>query len=159
MTEDKIDLDRCVLRKDHDVWLIGQPISELPASRIPTKGDVLRLFFYLKDGPMKQEKHVSCNGAVADRVFLEVQQQWSKTGIEIQRKDKVKAKILELYDNYRTLQKKKGCKSNEAKEKVFTEELTQYLFISHQEAQAKVETDRLRTRKQKDEDLEFLSAP
>jgi hypothetical protein len=74
------------------------------------------------------------------------------------KKDKVKAKILELYDNYRTLQKKKGCKSNEAKEKVFTEELTQYLFIAHQDAQAKVETDRLRTRKQKDEDLEFLSA-
>lgn len=146
------------LRKDDDVWLIGKPISELPACRIPTKGDVIRLFFNLKDGLMKHEKHVSCNGAVADRVALEVQQQWVKTGIEMQRKDKVKAKILHLYDKYRKLQKKKGCKSNEAREKVFSEELAQYFFVAHQEAQAKIETDRLRTKKMKDEDLEFLSA-
>jgi len=66
-----------LLRKDDDVWLIGTPISELPASRIPTKGDVIRVFFYLKDGPMKHEKHVSVNGAVADRVVFEVQQQWT----------------------------------------------------------------------------------
>jgi hypothetical protein len=154
------NMDRCVptLRKDDDVWLIGKPISELPACRIPTKGDVIRLFFYLKDGLMKHEKHVSCNSAVADRVVVEVQLQWAKTGIEIQRKYKVKAKILYLYERYRTLQKKKGCKSNEEKEKVFSEELTQYFFIAHQEAQMKIETDRLRTRKMKDEDLEFPSA-
>ena len=147
-----------VLRKDNDIWLIGMPIPELPASRIPTKGDVIRLFFYLKDGPMKHEKHVSFNGAVADRVVLEIQQQWAKTGIKIQRKDKVKAKILDLYDNYRTLQKKKGCKSNETKEKLFTEELSHYFFIAHQDAEAKIATDRLRTHKMKTEDLEFLSA-
>ena len=86
---------------------------------------------------MKHEKHRSCNGAVADKVVIEVQQQWAKTGIEIQRKDKVKAKILDLYDNYRTLQKKKGCKSNEEKEKIFSGDLTQYFFIAHQDAQAK----------------------
>jgi len=147
-----------VLRKDDDVWLIGTPISELPASRIPTKGDVIRLFFYLKDGPMKHEKHVSFNGAVADRVVFEVQQQWTKTGIKIQRKDKVKAKILDLYDNYRTLQKRKGSKSNEAKEKVFTEELAHYFFIAHQEAETTIAADRLRTKNMKDEDVEFLSA-
>lgn len=146
------------LRKDDDVWLIGKPISELPACRIPTKGDVIRLFFYLKDCLMTYEKHVSCNGAVADRVVSEVQQQWAKTGIETQRKDKVKSKILDLYDKYRILQKKKGCKSNDAKEKVFTEELTQYFFIAHQEDQAKIELDRLRNQKMKDEDIEFLSA-
>lgn len=153
-------MDQCAmtLRKDDDIWLLGKPILELPACRIPTKGDVIRLFFYLKDGLMKHEKHSSCNGAVADKVVIEVQQQWAKTGIEIQRKDKVKAKILDLYDNYRTLQKKKGCKSNEEKEKIFSEELKQYFFIAHQDAQAKIETDRLRTKKMKDEDLEFLSA-
>lgn len=154
----KFDMADYVLRKDNDIWLIGMPIPELPASRIPTKGDVIRLFFYLKDGPMKHEKHVSFNGAVADRVVLEIQQQWAKTGIEIQRKDKVKAKILDLYDNYRTLQKKKGCKSNETKEKLFTEELSHYFFIAHQDAEAKIATDRLRTHKMKTEDLEFLSA-
>lgn len=107
---------------------------------------------------MKHDKHVSCNGAVAGRVAVEVQMQWAKAGIEIQRKDKVKAKIIDLYDTFRTLQKKKGCKSNVEKEKAFSEALTQYFFIAHQEAQVKIETDRLRTRKMKDEDLEFLSA-
>ena len=54
--------------------------------------------------------------------------------------------------------RKKGSKSNEAKEKVFTEELAQYFFIAHQEAQATIAADRLRTKKMKDEDVEFLSA-
>lgn len=81
---------------------------------------------------MTHEKHVSCNNAVADRVVSEVQQQWAKTGIEIQRKDKVKAKIRDPYDKYRILQKKKGriSLSNDKKEKVFTEELRQCFFHS-----------------------------
>lgn len=120
------------LRKNYDAWLIGKPISELPACRIPTKGGVIRLFFYLKYRLMTHEKHVSCNNAVADRVVSEVQQQWAKTGIEIQRKDKVKAKIRDPYDKYRILQKKKGriSLSNDKKEKVFTEELRQCFFHS-----------------------------
>jgi len=86
---------------------------------------------------MKHEKHVSFNGAVAHRVVCEVQQQWTKRGIELECKDKVKAKILDLYD-CRTLQKKKRSKSNEAKEKVCSGELAQYFFVAHQEAQATI---------------------
>ena len=94
-----------VLRKDTEIWLIGRPSEKFPSSTIPTRGDVIRFFFYLKDGPMTHEKHVSNNGTIADRVVFKVQKQWDKAGIATQRKDKVKAKILQLYDEYRLLQK------------------------------------------------------
>ena len=51
-------------------------------------------FFYFKNGPMKKEKHVNFNGAIAEMVLAAVQEEWDKAGIIVQRKDKVKAKIL-----------------------------------------------------------------
>src|SRR6218665_663538 len=81
-------MDKPVLRSEDEViWLVGRPISQLPTNRIPTKGDVLRLFFYFKNGPMKKEKHVNFNGAIAEMVLAAVQEEWDKAGIIVQRKD------------------------------------------------------------------------
>jgi ArsR family metal-binding transcriptional regulator len=78
-------------------------------SKINTaKGEVLSLFFHLKNSPitMKHMKHVNFNTAVAHTVLLAVQKQWEKAGIATKRRDKIKVKILELCDVYRTLKNK-----------------------------------------------------
>ena len=54
-----------VLRKDGDIGLLEKALETLPNSTVPTRGDVIRYFFYLKEGPMKYEKHVSNNGTIA----------------------------------------------------------------------------------------------
>src|SRR6218665_385558 len=116
-------------------------------------------FFYLKNGPMKKEKHVTFNGAIAEMVLAAVQEEWDKAGIIVQRKDTVKAKILDLYENYRLLQKGKGCTSNEEKEIKFIEQLKNYHFnIAHQDAPKNIVADRLWSQKQRDEDVAFLAA-
>jgi hypothetical protein len=147
-----------VVRCETTVWLLRKVIEKLPTCQIPTQGDVLRYFFYLKDGPMKHEKFRNFNGAVAEKVLVDVQKQWEMAGIETQRKDKVKSKILDLYGRYRLVQKSKGKESNEQKEQSFTEDMTKYFFIAHQNAQHKIESDRLRQQKHKDEDVLFLKA-
>lgn len=146
------------LRSETELWLLGKNISELPPSRIPTKGDVLRYFCYLKDGPMKHEKFINFNSAIADKMCAEVQLQWTKAGIESQRKDKVKAKILDLYESYRVIKKHKGRKSNEKKEQSFVDDMKNYFFVAHRDAEHKIETDRFRLPSQKNEDIQFLTA-
>src|SRR6218665_2003152 len=144
---------------EHNPLLEGQPVEYIKhVGRYvsSSRNDVLRLYFYLKNGPMKKEKHVNFNGAIAEMVLAAVQEEWDKAGIIVQRKDTVK--ILDLYENYRLLQKGKGCKSNEEKEIKFIEQLKNYFNFAHQDAHKNIVTDRLQSQKQRDEDVAFLAA-
>ena len=80
-------------------------------------GEVLRLYFYLKYGSMNHEQLVYFDTTVADAVIKAVQDQWQNAEIETQRKDQIKAKVLELKDFYITLQRRKGSRTNEELEK------------------------------------------
>lgn len=146
------------LRSDECIWLLGNYVTSFTSHKIPTKGEVLRYFCYLKDGPMKHEKHVYFNGAVAEKLRTEIQIQWEKAGIVTQRKDKVKLKILNLYDEYRKLQKNKGSTSNQKKETKFLFDLDSYFFVAHSDAERKIMNDRLRSAEKQAEDVAFLDA-
>lgn len=46
-------------RKETEVWLIGQPISTIRGRKLPSKGDVLRRYFFLIRNDKKNTKDAS----------------------------------------------------------------------------------------------------
>lgn len=143
------------LRSKSKIWLLGNTLETLPSNRAPTKGEVLRYFFYLKEGPLSNEKYSSSNKTIFSKITNDLSAIWAKTGIKTQRKDKVQQKICVLYESYRTLMKHKDRKD---KSNTFLTELDEYFYIAHQEAANFVHRDTLRDRSQKEEDLQFLAA-
>ena len=137
-------------QQSQNIWLIGNSIDALSQTIIPTNGDILKLFFHLKNCEFKTEKSIKSNSIVADAVCEAVLEVWHKTGIETQRKDKIKEKITKLHDEYRNVQKRKGQKSNETKQNNFVAMLENYIFIAHINAEETIRKDRLRN------DLMFL---
>lgn len=144
------------LRSQTEIWLLGHVIESLPVNRLPTKGDVLRYFFFLKNGPLKAEKYALSNNSIFDKVVDETIDVWTKTGIPLQRKDKVKNKLVKLFESYRNLQRHKNRKNTQSRD--FVESLNEYFYIAHNDATNFLKKDRLRDESRKTEDLEFLSA-
>ena len=110
--------ERPTLWKDSSIYLLGSSLEKLS-----TKLDVLRHFFYIKDGPIKENKHTLSNSPVADVVYKNVEQQWDYGGIATQWKKKVKEKFLKLDEEYRSVQKRRGNSSNVQKETLLIESL------------------------------------
>ena len=63
------------LRKDSDVWLVGQPLPSIKCAALPTNRDVYRHFLYIKSQlgvPAKLEvKHASKKGCFLSKVASE----------------------------------------------------------------------------------------
>ena len=49
-------------------------------NRLPTKGDTLRYFFFLKQGPFSYEKYSTTNNSLFEKVVDEVIDVRTKTG-------------------------------------------------------------------------------
>ena len=103
---------------------------------------------------MKHDKNSISNTVICSKIIDELCAIWEKTGIKTQRKDKVKQKLTNLYESYRTLTKHKG--RNEEKSQLFLNQLEEFFYIAYQEAADIVQYDKLRNTKQKEDDLKFL---
>ena len=136
--------------------VVGELSGQLPSNQVPSKREILRYFFFLKKGPMKHDKYSISNTVVCSKITDKLRAVWEKTGIKTQRKDKVKQKLANLYESYRTLTKHKG--RNEEKSQLFSNQLEEFFYITYQEAADIVQCDKLRNTKQKEEDLKFLDA-
>ena len=62
----------------------------------------------------------------------------------------MKAKVLQLFDDYRSVQRSKGSDANKGKEEQFVESLSVYFYVAQQDASSQIEGDRLRNKKQKE---------
>lgn len=130
-----------VTRKDTEVWLIGQPIDVIRGMKLPSKGDVLRRFFYL----MRTDKK-SVRGA-SSIVAKEVMGFWRIAKIPTMEERNIIPKIEKAYDGWRTLQKGSTRRSQPQtqKENMFTEELDNLFDIGHADAldMINIEEDKL----------------
>ena len=116
-------------QQSQNIWLIGNSIDALSQTIIPTNGDILKLFSHLKNCEFKAEKSIKSNSIVADAVCEAVLEVWHKTGIETQRKDKIKEKVTKLHNEYRNVQKRKDQKSNETKQYNFVAMFENYFSL------------------------------
>ena len=108
---------------------------------------------------MVTAKFSACgNGAVADRITLELLEIWFKTGVHLIRKDTIKSKIMGLHASYRDVQKHASRPSNKPKETVLLNELGEYFSLVSQNAIDIITNDRIRNSQQKEEDIGFINA-
>ena len=96
-------------RSSSELWLIGQPITHLSHSKLPSKKEVLCLLMNYKND--KQEKQ-AFNLTISD-VF----DQWKKAGIPTSQKCNAVKKLKALYKEWKQLRKSKSKKSFHAREK------------------------------------------
>ena len=104
---------------------------------------------------MKHDKYSIKNTVNCHKITDELYAIWEKTGIKTQSKDKVKKKLTNLYESYKTLTKHKG--RNDEKSKLFLNQLEEFFYIAHQEEADIAQRGKLKNTKQK-EDLRSLYA-
>lgn len=130
-------------RKETEVWLVGQPITELTGGKLPSKKEVLQRLFHL----LRLDK-ATLRGA-ALHVDEEVTAFWARARIPVVQPQHRVGKIEKLYEKWRQLGKGKSRQSaTELKKREdFTVQLSFLFDIAHAEA--------LSLAKNK-EDVEFL---
>ena len=119
-------------RSQSSVWLIGQPITVITGSKLPSRGDVLRRFFNLH----KEQKKTT--GESAAEVAKEVQEFWVRARIPTIAATSINRKILALFNEWKLLGKSKGNPGSapSQKQKAFEERLPDLFDCAHAEALA-----------------------
>lgn len=129
------------LRKDGKIYLIGESTHQIIGSKLPSNKQVLQVLFH-----NVREVKLTVDDS-AKLVIEEVQIFWDKARIPVKRQDHSVEKLIKLYHELRSLQKK--CTSRTEgfvrKENAFIEKLDDLFDIAHAEAEKliKIEEDRL----------------
>lgn len=128
------------LRKDCQIFLIGSYSSQIVGSKLPSKGQVLKvLFFNLRQ--VKLDITESARLAVREVILF-----WEKARIPTQAEKNCIPKLKKLYDEWRGLQKSSSKNSDiqNEKEQKFVDQLDDLFDIAHENALSliKIEEDR-----------------
>ena len=78
--------------------------NKLPLTQLPTVGDVMRLYSYIKHSVSKNTKATM----VASEVASDIVSIWNKAGIPTKTERRVEKKVQFLHQSLRDVQKKKG---------------------------------------------------
>ena len=116
-------------RSKTDIYLLGCDIENLSGSKLPSIGDVLRLYVHkLKSARTKHD--------AAATVIKDVQFFWEKAGIPMRRVDHATAQLEELVHKWEGLKKNKGRRTatQVANEEALTETFNDLFDVAHQDA-------------------------
>ncbi|GLV42908.1 hypothetical protein CBL_08545 [Carabus blaptoides fortunei] len=91
-------------RKLTEIWLVGQVSSSLPSAKLPSKRDVMALFFHYKKLE-KQTVRDSCHSTTNDILEL-----WEKARIPVRLMKHVVDKVEEAFREWEKLKKNKENK-------------------------------------------------
>ena len=134
--------------KRSGLYLIGKLKPQITGAKLPSIGDVLKVLFY--NLRWRKFNLADSTTLVSDEVLVF----WRKARIPTQNENKVKEKIGNLYERYRTLQKHKSRSSdrNKKAEQDFIDLLDDLFDIARQDAlQAmKIEEDKEFLKKQRE---------
>ncbi|KAG0715885.1 hypothetical protein GWK47_010896 [Chionoecetes opilio] len=117
-------------RKQTEVWLLGHSVPTITGAKLPSRGDVLRRFFYAHK---EEKKTVQQSAAEAAKEVLDF---WTRARILTIAETSVRRKITGLFDEWKILSKSKnnsGVTPGE-KQKTFQESLPDLLDIAHSDA-------------------------
>jgi len=122
-----------VTRKETDVWLVGQLSSTLSDTKLPSKKEVMALFFHYKQDMQKTVRDAShCTAEDVLKV-------WAKATIPTRLKKHVVNKVEDLFREWEKLRKNKENKAKRSeslqqKEKNWKEGLEDLFDIAHADA-------------------------
>ena len=136
---------------DQYLGLLHPELEPVKGSQLPTNGDVLRHYFYLKRGPLLLQDRES----VITIVIKKVQLFWDSALIPV---TPLKGNISrELFaEIFMKFENMKRHKNRKGKITAFNILCDQLFDISHVDAEHLINTDRLRTEADKEEDKAFL---
>lgn len=100
-----------ILREN--IFLIGDVDSQIIGNKLPSKKQILKVLFF----NMRRLNYSLRESALL--VVKEVFIFWEKAGIPVQTLQKCTEKVEKMYNNWRSIQKRAGQKSNETKEMEF----------------------------------------
>lgn len=117
-------------RSNTTVYLVHSTLTELTGSRLPTRGQALRLFLHLHL-KLKHEKKLA-----AAKVIDEVLVFWARARIPVQAAHRARDKLIRLYDEWVSLKKSKTKPgpTQVANEEAFVASLRRLFDIAHQDA-------------------------
>lgn len=121
-----------VTRKDTDIWLVGQMSSTLNTTKLPSKQEVMALFFHHKETEKTVKNASHCTAEDVVKV-------WAKASIPTRLKKHVVKKIEDMFKEWTKLRKNKENKAKrseglELKETKWQEELEDLFDIAHADA-------------------------
>ncbi|KAG0730526.1 WD repeat-containing protein 46 [Chionoecetes opilio] len=117
-------------RKQIEVWLLGHSVPTITGAKLPSRGDVLRRFFYAHK---EEKKTVQQSAAEAAKEVLDF---WTRARIPTIAETSVRKKITGLFDEWKILSKSKNNSgvTPAEKQKTFQESLPDLLDIAHSDA-------------------------
>ncbi|KAG0721650.1 hypothetical protein GWK47_046059 [Chionoecetes opilio] len=117
-------------RKQTEVWLLGHSVPTITGAKLPSRGDVLRRFFYAHK---EEKKTVQQSAAEAAKEVLDFR---TRARIPIIAETSVRRKITGLFDEWKILSKSKNNSgvTPAEKQKTFQESLPDLLDIAHSDA-------------------------
>ncbi|KAG0710863.1 hypothetical protein GWK47_021923 [Chionoecetes opilio] len=117
-------------RKQTEVWLLGHSVPTITGAKLPSRGDVLRRFFYAHK---EEKKTVQQSAAEAAKEVLDF---WTRARIPTIAEASVRRKITGLFDEWKILSKSKNNSrvTPAEKQKTFQESLPDLLDIAHSDA-------------------------
>lgn len=132
------------LRSKTEINLVGQPCANILGTKLPSKKQVLKMFFY--GTRIRGLKNEDSADLVTDTVMIF----WRQAFIPTKYKHDVKKKVLSLHGEWEVLQKsthRKKSQTQQKKEKDFVEDLDNLFDIQHEDALQMIVNE---------EDAEFL---
>ncbi|KAG0694931.1 hypothetical protein GWK47_027091 [Chionoecetes opilio] len=117
-------------KKQTEVWLLGHSVPTITGAKLPSRGDVLRRFFYAHK---EEKKTVQQSAAEAAKEVLDF---WTRARIPTITETSVRRKITGLFDEWKILSKSKNNSGVTPAEtqKTFQESLPDLLDIAHSDA-------------------------
>ncbi|KAG0728230.1 hypothetical protein GWK47_032935 [Chionoecetes opilio] len=89
-------------RKQTEVWLLGHSVPTITGAKLPSRGDVLRRFFYAHK---EEKKTVQQSAAEAAKEVLDF---WTRARIPTIAETSVRRKITGLFDEWKILSKSRN---------------------------------------------------
>ena len=164
-----------------DHWMVGQENSLLPIGILPTNRDILKEVLFKRNLPenrsIEQMSLVSCKfynfeskcydeegGGCSNRsedlkcTVFKIKWRYKEAGVETQCDRNIAKKILDIYNLYLAIKKKKSQTSKGAvKSRTEFEASLDCLFdVSRQDAEELIRSDSSRSKQRKEEDIAFL---
>ena len=83
-----VSMSQTNLRSKCQIWMLGKRLEKLPSNIVPTKPEILRYFFFLKEEPIKHDKYSISNKVICSKITDELCDIEEKTGIKHKGKTK-----------------------------------------------------------------------
>lgn len=157
-------------RNKRKIFLLDKTIYEISDKQLPTNGDILRHFHFIRsENPKIKDRDIVCCGFHSDFTLKyaenclclvkKITTIYNNSGFQTVRVDRMKKKILRLQHQYQELKslQKRNSSHEIKKRKNFVENVLPLLFdILPADVMDRIQRDKKRSQEDKTEDMKFI---